>query len=582
MSAPNLTANGTLTFDAFLGRNYTFGFAGDFGGGTLAVNYLLDGVPAPFPDSPVTAPGTFAAVTPGTQIQLVLTGATAPDIEYSIAPTAEQGEIQNQLAIAAEEAARIASFPDSTPFNFIGFYDDFTIQPDGAYDVTPIVGADQYRQHFNGESPGTMLVEGGGLRCPVGSNNYLGSSIATPNGVLDVTFELVTVNPPGKYNRNGSGFTFTFKETQIVVNDGSGIAVSGSIHINIDSDGNIIPSHFQQATPFPKLTSGESLFQWPSKTGSGTLQSSSGSQIRWRVNIRAYGDRLEVTSRGRTIAFQCSAIAGRIGSQKTWFYFQLNNIPFAGSPVPADRNYTRLERMWANAPALSLMSAVRGESSSRFDGNGKTIYPGDVDYRLGDAPFVGHDIASRNEPYRFGGATISGNTYIGGGTYTEGLIRKTAPVTGINSLSVQGDSSWPLTTALASPVNASLGTNFMGLRRVVNLPNGVHDIQRVTGTFGANTNPKQIQVKEAGTTIFDTGSITPNGETWELEITRSSLVGASETYIFKFFSATTGLRMSTVAVNRGATYTTLTMHVLGTAAGDVTVHSRRAHFANQF
>jgi hypothetical protein len=86
MSHPNLSADGTITFDAFIGRNYTFGFAGDFGGGSLAVNFVLDGVAAPFPNSPLNGPGTFTAVAPGSQIQLVLSGSTDPDIEFSIAP----------------------------------------------------------------------------------------------------------------------------------------------------------------------------------------------------------------------------------------------------------------------------------------------------------------------------------------------------------------------------------------------------------------------------------------------------------------------------------------------------------------
>jgi hypothetical protein len=105
MSHPNLSADGTITFDAFIGRNYTFGFAGDFGGGSLAVNFVLDGVAAPFPNSPLNGPGTFTAVAPGSQIQLVLSGSTDPDIEFSIAPV----NSETPAAIGAETPAGAAA-----------------------------------------------------------------------------------------------------------------------------------------------------------------------------------------------------------------------------------------------------------------------------------------------------------------------------------------------------------------------------------------------------------------------------------------------------------------------------------------
>jgi hypothetical protein len=112
MSHPNLSADGTITFDAFIGRNYTFGFAGDFGGGSLAVNFVLDGVAAPFPNSPLNGPGTFTAVAPGSQIQLVLSGSTDPDIEFSIAPV----NSETPAAIGAITPAAVdAKIADAEP-----------------------------------------------------------------------------------------------------------------------------------------------------------------------------------------------------------------------------------------------------------------------------------------------------------------------------------------------------------------------------------------------------------------------------------------------------------------------------------
>jgi hypothetical protein len=113
MSHPNLSADGTITFDAFIGRNYTFGFAGDFGGGSLAVNFVLDGVAAPFPNSPLNGPGTFTAVAPGSQIQLVLSGSTDPDIEFSIAPVNSETPDAIGAITPAEVDAKIASLGES-------------------------------------------------------------------------------------------------------------------------------------------------------------------------------------------------------------------------------------------------------------------------------------------------------------------------------------------------------------------------------------------------------------------------------------------------------------------------------------
>jgi hypothetical protein len=76
--------------------------------------------------------------------------------------------------------------------------------------------------------------------------------------------------------------------------------------------------------------------------------------------------------------------------------------------------------------------------------------------------------------------------------------------------------------------------------------------------------------------VFDTGPLTQNGGIWKLEITRQSLAGASETYIFDFWSAETGTSVTTASRNRGLANTSLSMNVQGTAAGDVTLLSERS------
>jgi hypothetical protein len=80
-----LTANGTTTLKTFPGREYAFAFSGSFGGGSLAINYIINGVPAAFSGSPLTAPGEFREIAPSGTIQLVLTGATTPTLQVAIA-----------------------------------------------------------------------------------------------------------------------------------------------------------------------------------------------------------------------------------------------------------------------------------------------------------------------------------------------------------------------------------------------------------------------------------------------------------------------------------------------------------------
>ncbi len=455
----------------------------------------------------------------------------------------------------------------------VGFYDDFSRYADGTVigtmTTTPLVGG-MYRQGFNGDTPGSMITENGGLRCPVGSNNYLGSTIATPDGILDVTFDLVTVNPTGKYEKNEGGFTFAFKETQIVPDNGVGLGISGGMHINVTSSAVTDFQHFQQPTAVTFLSKGTQTFNHPYSTKPAT------SNIRWRVNIRAEGNRVDITSRGRTLSYECSAVSGRIGNSLTHFYFQLNNTVFAGSPVPADRNYTLLEKIWANAPELNQRAALGGMMSSRFDGNPQAVYPNTIHVRPGDIPFVGHGLAQdvvNKKTLMIGGATVgANNTYTGGGLYVEGKILQTNPVTGNTAQSVVlSGGNTGLAAVLQSAANATTASNFTGLYWIVGLPVGHTEISTYCGTFGANANTKRIIVQEAGGTIFDTGDITQNGGVWKFIVRRQSLTATSANLFFEFWSTQTGTIMANVPTNRGLTFTSFVMKVAGVAVGDVTI-----------
>jgi hypothetical protein len=478
------------------------------------------------------------------------------------------------LSLEALTSEEKASLRTDLGLNQVGFYDEYQRYPDG-YEIgngitSPIIGP-VYRQHSNGPSPGSVYTEGNTLRGKVGSNSYLGSAVATPYGKLDMTFDLEVVNASGAYEINNSGFTFSFKDSQIVTDDGSGIAVGGAIHINVVPSGVTDFSHFQRATTITPVTKAPFTF----------LDGNSlpGSQFKWRVNIHAEGNRCDITAFGKTITYQSEGIRENLRSPLTWFYFQMGITDFPGFPAPGIRNYTRLIRMWGNAPDLSARFAGIGPQSNRFTGNPPAIYPNQISIRPGDRPLAGHgpEIFALSS-LRVGGATFdtTTNRYAGGGAYVEGKIRGTMPTGGLNpGVAVLGLEA-PLTSALPSPTNTNTNDNFRTVFKGTNLSNGMQECTRYYGTFGANANTKQLQIREGGITIFDTGAILQNGGAWKLEVTRQSLAGATETYIFEFWSLTTGTRIATASGNRGTTNASLTLNVQGKALGDVTLLSERS------
>jgi hypothetical protein len=463
------------------------------------------------------------------------------------------------------------AFQSAIGLKDVGFYDDFSRYSDG-YEIgrlvtTPLVGP-TYTQNWTNSS---MYTEGGGLSCPVDGNNYLGSAIATPDGILDVTFDMVVVSPSGKYQRNAPGFTFAFKESQIVPDNGSGLGISGGIHINIEPNGVTDKSHFQQSTPVTNLTKGDQTFTFPNTPVGPSLTSSFGGSFRWRVNIRVEGNRLDITSRGRTLSYECSAYGGRVGNPLTYFYFQLNNATFPGLPAPADRNYARLERMWANAPALSARAALGGVSSSRFDGNPNAVYPNQIRIQPGDLPLLNNlaQTVISSKTLMVGGATVVDSILTGGGLYVEGKMLQASPVNGggVTSVVLSGTS---ISAVVQSPVNVS-AANITGLPRLVGLPAGHTETSTLCGTFGANGNTKRIMIREAGGNVFDTGDITQNGGCWKLVIRRQSLTAVSTNFFFEFWSTQTGTILTNVGINRGLTFTTFALHATGVALGDVTI-----------
>jgi hypothetical protein len=80
-----ITADGSYEVNTLPGSRYTFSASGDFGGGSLAIQWLDSaGNATAFEESPITAAGTFILTAPSSQIRLVLTGATYPDITLAM------------------------------------------------------------------------------------------------------------------------------------------------------------------------------------------------------------------------------------------------------------------------------------------------------------------------------------------------------------------------------------------------------------------------------------------------------------------------------------------------------------------
>lgn len=82
-----IVANGTYTLPITPGKYYSFGAAGTWDSGSLAVNWVDSaGNSVAFPDSPITANGGFVFCAPATSISLVMTSVvTACAINISIA-----------------------------------------------------------------------------------------------------------------------------------------------------------------------------------------------------------------------------------------------------------------------------------------------------------------------------------------------------------------------------------------------------------------------------------------------------------------------------------------------------------------
>jgi hypothetical protein len=448
------------------------------------------------------------------------------------------------------------------------FFDDFSRYANnyqvGSNITTPIVGT-TYLQSIDGTTPapGSMFIENGGLRCPVNSNNYLGFSIPNNNGELDVCVEIENRNPSGFFNASVTGFTLAFKEAAAVTPPG--IDPTSTMHLNINSQGVTDANQYLgQASTY--LGTGDPTTAWGGVKGPNAI---------WRVRVKAKGNLLEISAFGRTLRWTNSAMPARLAGDRIHLYFQLNNVTFAGLPAPAERTYPVLRRIWINAPENSLNAAFPGSGGHALEGNPSATYPNFLTVAPGDRPASGHSPnlwINENPALRvFGTASVGAdNRYTGQAAYVEGFLNLTPPTGGINPFRPVISPRTLLTAKVATAANAVL-TNIRSLQKQINLQQGMVEYQRLAGTFGANTNSKQIQVRETGSTIFDSGTTTQNGGVWTLEVTRQSITGTTEVFMFEYWSQATGILKSVSEFNRGTTFTSFNLHASGVAAGDVTI-----------
>ncbi|MCW1887438.1 hypothetical protein OKA04_22065 [Luteolibacter flavescens] len=105
------------------------------------------------------------------------------------------------------------------------------------------------------------------------------------------------------------------------------------------------------------------------------------------------------------------------------------------------------------------------------------------------------------------------------------------------------------------------------------LPNNGDSITyEIRGKFGANGNTKRLRIESAGIGYwFDSGSLTENGTSFVLRVTRTKTSSSSHVLDGEFLTSDAKVIMGSSHNPGGATNAVL--RISGTAAGDVTVHS---------
>jgi len=114
LTGNKITEDGTYTVTTIPGARYVFAVSGDFGSGSLAINWNDGTTSTAYANSPATAAETWTFTAAAKTLELVLTGSTDPDLTVTAtqAESGEGGTIDNEsvnTAIAEDRGETLAA-----------------------------------------------------------------------------------------------------------------------------------------------------------------------------------------------------------------------------------------------------------------------------------------------------------------------------------------------------------------------------------------------------------------------------------------------------------------------------------------
>jgi len=141
LTGNKITEDGTYTVTTIPGARYVFAVSGDFGSGSLAINWNDGTTSTAYANSPATAAESWTFTAPAKTFELVLTDSTDPDLTVTVSPADGEGATVDNTSVnsaiaAAPSATRSALRTD-------GFIDvrDYGAAGDGVEDDTAEIQA---------------------------------------------------------------------------------------------------------------------------------------------------------------------------------------------------------------------------------------------------------------------------------------------------------------------------------------------------------------------------------------------------------------------------------------------------------
>jgi hypothetical protein len=115
----NITEDITFDLVTFPGYQYNIAAAGNFGGGSLLVEYVINGEAAPFTGFPITAEASVTVRAPSLLIRVTLSGSTAPSIDFTSAfcsskPDSALGDLEARVDLIGSPDTQKGNWDAST------------------------------------------------------------------------------------------------------------------------------------------------------------------------------------------------------------------------------------------------------------------------------------------------------------------------------------------------------------------------------------------------------------------------------------------------------------------------------------